>query len=74
MMTKQETLLGGGPPDGEQQDKGTQENCCATWLTVLGFMMMGFISRLSLANHSDSGFFLVVHTLLGQDRFQKGGF
>ena len=73
-MTKQETLLGGGPPGGEQQDKGTQENCSATWLTVLGFMMMGLVSRLSLANHSNSGSFLVVHTLLGQDRFQKGGF
>ena len=30
---------------------GTQENCSATWLTVLGFMQMGLVSRLSLASH-----------------------
>ena len=27
---------------GEQQVEGTQENCSATWLTVSGFMGMGF--------------------------------
>jgi len=27
------------------------------WLTVLGFMVMGLVSRLSLANHSDSRVF-----------------
>ena len=30
------------------------------WLEVLGFMVMGLVSRLSLANHSDSESFLVV--------------
>ena len=56
MLTKQETiekeLLG-----GEQQGKGTQENCSAIWLTVSGFMAMGLVPhelRLSLTNHSDS--------------------
>ena len=38
----------------------------ATWLTVSGFMMMGLVSRLSLANHSDSESFLVVHALFSQ--------
>ena len=33
---------------------------------------MGLVSRLSLANHSDSGFFLVVHAWLSQDGFQRG--
>ena len=28
------------------------------WLRVLGFMVMGLVSGLSLANHSDLGFFL----------------
>ena len=42
------------------------------WLAVSGFMVMGLVSRLSLANHSDSGFFLVVHALLSQDGFQRG--
>ena len=31
------------------------------WLAVSGFMVMGLISGLSLANHPDSGSFLVVH-------------
>ena len=73
MLPKQETiekeLLG-----GEQQGKGTQENCSAIWLTVSAFMVMGLVSRLSLANHSDSGSFLVVHALLSQDECQRGGF
>ena len=40
--------------------KGSQENCSATWLAVSGFTVMGLISGLSLANHSDSESFLVV--------------
>ena len=36
----------------------------SSWLEVLGFMVMGLASRLSLANHSDLEFFLVVHALL----------
>ena len=35
---------------------------------------MGLISGLSLANHSDSESFLVVHALIGQDGCQRGGF
>ena len=31
------------------------------WLTVSGFMVMGLVSGLSLANHSNSESFLVVH-------------
>ena len=46
------------------------ENCSATWLAVLGFMVMGLLSRLSLTNHSDSESFLVVHALLSQDGCQ----
>ena len=38
----------------EQEGKGTQENCSVTWLAVSGFIVMGLVSRLSLANHSDS--------------------
>ena len=32
----------------------------------LGFMVTGLVSRLSLANHSDSGSFLVLRTWLSQ--------
>ena len=35
---------------------------------------MGLASRLSLANHSDSESFLVVHALFSQDRGQREGF
>ena len=66
-----------GHLDGEQQGKGTQENCSATCLTVSGFITMGLVSQLSLVSHhacahiwSDSGFFLVVHTFRSQDGFQ----
>ena len=44
------------------------------WLTVLGFVGMGLVSRLSLTDHSNSGFFLVAHTLLSQDGCQQEGF
>ena len=57
MLTKQEILLG----------KGTQENCSAMWLAVSGLMVMGLVSGLSLANHSNSESFLVAHTSLSQD-------
>ena len=30
------------------------------WLTVVSFMVVGSVSRLSLANHFDSGSFLVM--------------
>ena len=46
--------------------KGTQENCSAPWLAVLGFMVMGLVSGWPLANHSNS-VFLVVHASLSQD-------
>ena len=67
MLTKQEILLGKGPRGGELEGKGTQENCSAAWLTVSGFMVMGLVSGLSLANHSNSESFLVVHASLSQD-------
>ena len=35
---------------------------------------MGLVSGLSLANHSDSESFLVVHTLFSQDGCQRDGF
>ena len=37
-------------------------------------MVMGLVSRLSLANHSDSDSFLVVHALFSQDGCQREGF
>ena len=45
---------GKGRPGGEQEGEGTQDNCSATWLTVSGLMVMGLVSRLSLANQGPS--------------------
>ena len=36
---------------GEKPGKGNQENCFAFWMRVSGFMVMGLVSGLSLANH-----------------------
>ena len=44
------------------------------WLAVSGFMVIGLVSGWSLANHSNSGSFLVVHALLSQDGFWRKGF
>ena len=74
LADKARDFIGKGHPGREQQGKGTQENCSATWLAVPGFMMMGLVSRLSGANPSDSGSLLVAHTLLNHDGFQQEGF
>ena len=59
MLTKQEILLGKSVWVESSRVKGTQENCSAMWLTVSSFMVIGFVSGLSLANHFDSESFLV---------------
>ena len=56
-----------GHPGGEKEGKGAQENRSAAWLAVSGFMLMGLVSGWSLANHSNSGSFLVAHVSLSQD-------
>jgi hypothetical protein len=73
MLTKQETT-GKRRSSGELQGKGTQENSSAKWLTVSSFMVMELVYGLSLANHSGSESFLVVHTLFSQDGCQREGF
>ena len=73
-MDKARAFIGKGHQSGEQGGKGNQENCSATWLAVPGFMVMGLVSGLSLANPSDSGCFLVAHAMLSQDGRQRGGF
>ena len=41
------------------------------WLAVSGFMVMGLVSGLSLANHSDSESFLVVPCSAKMDAREK---
>ena len=49
---KAKCFIGKGCPGREQQGKGTQENCSATWLLVSGFIVTGSqLSRLSPASH-----------------------
>ena len=67
-------FIGKGCLGGEQQGKGTQEDCSARWLAVSGFMVIGLVSRLSSASHSNSESFLVVHALFSQDGCQWEGF
>ena len=71
---KRRDFIGKGHPGGEQEGIGNQENFSATWLTVSGFMVMGLVSGLSSANHSDSGSLLAMHALLSQDGCQQEGF
>ena len=71
---KTRDFIGEGPPGGEQEGKGTQEKSSATWLTVSGFMVMGLVSGLSVASHSDSESFLVAHALFSQDGCQRERF
>ena len=69
---KARDFIGKGHLGGEQEGEGTQENCSAMWVPVLGFMVMELVSGLSLANHSDSESFLVVDTVFSQDGSQRG--
>ena len=41
------------------------------WLKVLGFMVVGLVSKLSLANHSDSESFLVAYQSAKMDSSEK---
>ena len=72
-LPNQESLLLRWGPGGEQ-GKGTQEDCFDTWFDVSVFTVMGLVSGLSLANHSDLGSFLVVCALLNQYGVQREGF
>ena len=69
---KARDFIGKEHPVREQEGKGTHENSSTMWLAVLSFMVIGLVSELSLANHSDSESFLAVHALFSQDGCQRG--
>ena len=71
---KARDFIGKGHPGRDQGGKGTQENGSATWLVVSRFMVIGVVSGLSLASHSDSEPFLVVQALFSPDGCQREGF
>ena len=69
---KARDFIGKGSLGGEQQDKGTQENCSATWLEMLAFIVIGLLSSLSLAKHSDPGSsWWQTHHLVKMDSSEK---
>ena len=74
MLTKQETLLGRGAQVESSRVREPRRTALPRGSQSWDFMVMGLVSRSSLANHSDSGFFLVVHALFSQDGFQREGF
>ena len=65
-------FIGKGCRARVQEGERNRENCSATWLTVSGFMVIGLVSGLSLASHSELGSFLGAHTSLSRDGFQQG--
>ena len=71
MLTKQEILLG---KDSRVESSRVREPRRTALPLAISDFMMGFISRLSLANRSDSEPFLVVHALFSLDRCQREGF
>ena len=73
VLTKQEILLGKGTRVESSRVREPRRTALPQ-LTTSGFMVMGLVSGLSLANHSDSESFLVVHSLFSQDGGQWGGF
>ena len=73
MLTKQEILLGKGTRVESSRVREPRRTALPRG-SVSGFMLMGLVSGLSLANHSDSESFLVVYTLLSQDGCQREGF
>ena len=66
MLTKQEILLGKGTRVESSRVREPRRTALPL-LAVLGFMVMGLVSRWSLANHSNSESFLVAHASLSQD-------
>ena len=73
MLTKQEVLLGKGTRV-ESRRVREPRTALPRGSESRGFMVMGLISRLSLANHFDLESFLVVHALFSQDECQREGF
>ena len=73
MLTKQETFLERGA-QVRTGGSGNPGELLGHVAPSLRSYVMGFVSELSLASHSDSGSFWVAHAWLSQDAFQWGGF
>ena len=67
MLTKQKMLLGKGTRVESSRLREPRGTALPRGSAVSGFMVMGLVSGLSLANHSNSESVLVAHALLSQD-------
>ena len=72
MLTKQVILLGKGPRVESSRAREPRRAALSHGFAVPGYMVLGLVSRLSLASHSDSVSFLMVHALFSQDGCQRG--
>ena len=73
VLTKQEILLGKGTRVESSRVREPRRTALSSD-SQSRVMVMGLVSRLSLANHSESESFLVVHALFSQDGCQREGF
>ena len=73
MLTKQEILLGKSTRVESSRVREPRRTVLLRG-SQSGFMVMGLVSRWSLANHSNSGSFLMAHASLGQDGCWREGF
>ena len=74
MLTKQEILLGKGTWAESSRVMETRRTALPRGSQSRVFLVMALGSVLSLASHSDSESFLVVHTSFSQDGCQQEGF
>ena len=74
MLTKQVLLLGKGARAESSRVRGPRRTALSHGLQSHGFMVMGLVSGLSLANHSNTESVLVVHALFSQNACQREGF
>ena len=72
VLTKQEILLGKGTRAESSRVREPRRTGLSHGSRSRDFMVMGLVSGLSLANHSDSESFLMVHSLFSQDGCQRG--
>ena len=73
MLTKQEILLGKSTRVESSRVREPRRTVLLRG-SQSGFMVMGLVSGWSLANHSNSGSFLMAHASLGQDGCWREGF
>ena len=74
VLTKQEILLGKGTRVESSRVREPRRTALPLGLQSQVLWQWGLVSGLSLANHSESESFLVVHALFSQDGCQSEGF